>query len=116
GAVLHRRLVGLDLGEQVVDRDGVADLLVPHTDLTLLHGGGELRHLQDLGHLARLYPWYVTARTFSTMRSTPGITCCSSFALYGMGKSRVVGRRMGASRSSNASRWMRSATSAPTPP
>ena len=45
GAELHRGLVRLDLGQEVVDGDGVAFLHVPGGDLALLHGGGELRHL-----------------------------------------------------------------------
>ena len=72
GAELHRRLVGLDLGEEVVDGDGVALLLVPRADLALLHGRGELRHLEDLRHVARPSLQRLAGRgprrTFSRMR------------------------------------------------
>src|SRR6266542_3013232 len=49
---LHRRLVGLDFGEQIVDGDGVAFFLVPDRELPLGHRGRQLGHLQYFGHFS----------------------------------------------------------------
>jgi hypothetical protein len=45
---LHHRLVCLDLGEHVTDRDRIAGLLLPLHQAALLHGGRERLH-HDLG-------------------------------------------------------------------
>ncbi len=116
GAKLHRRLVGLDLGEEIVDADRVALLLVPRRENPLFHRGRELRHLEDLRHRSLSARARASACTVATTRSGCGMQRCSSFALYGMGTSSVVTRRTGASSASNARRCTRSAISAPTPP
>jgi hypothetical protein len=77
---LHGRLVGLDLGEELVDLDAVAGLLVPRASWTLLHRRGELGHVEDLRHD---FPFpRVTAR--ARMASRCALVwdhVCSSFAL-----------------------------------
>jgi hypothetical protein len=45
-AELHRRLVGFDFGEKIVDRHGIALFFVPNRQLALGHRGRQLRHLQ----------------------------------------------------------------------
>jgi hypothetical protein len=45
-AKLHRRLVGLDFRQKVVDPDRVALFLVPDRELPLGHRGRQLRHLE----------------------------------------------------------------------
>ena len=44
GFKFHRRLVGLDLGQQVTGADGIALLHQPFHQIALLHCGGERRH------------------------------------------------------------------------
>src|SRR5262249_21213889 len=114
GAELHRRLVGLDLGEEIVDVDCVALFLVPRGEDALLHRRRQLRHVEDLRH--QLAPRETMLFTAATTRAGCGMHSCSSFALYGIGTSSVVTRRIGASRESKARRCTRSLTSAPTPP
>ena len=46
---LHRRFVGLDLGQDIAGFDRIAFLDVPLGELALLHGGRERGH-QDLSH------------------------------------------------------------------
>jgi hypothetical protein len=47
---LHHRLVSLDLGEHITNRDGVAFLLFPLYQPALLHSGGEGFHYHVRGH------------------------------------------------------------------
>jgi hypothetical protein len=44
GLDLHRRLVGLDLGDDVAGLDGLAFLLQPFGEVALLHGRRQRRH------------------------------------------------------------------------
>src|SRR5690606_34250787 len=53
---LHRRLVGLDLGEDVAGLHRVALLDQPLGQRALLHGGRQRRHLQFDRHLNRTPP------------------------------------------------------------
>src|SRR5665647_1797583 len=46
---VHRRLVGLDLGEHIALVNRVSDVLQPLGERALLHGVGQSRH-EDLGH------------------------------------------------------------------
>ena len=48
---LHRRLVGLDLGDHIAGLDGVALLLQPFGEIALLHRGREGGHEDVGGHL-----------------------------------------------------------------
>src|SRR4029078_3739029 len=58
GLELHRRLVGLDLGDDVALAEAFARALQQAADAALLHGVGEAGHGQLLGHGTSL-----TART-----------------------------------------------------
>ena len=42
--------IRVDIGEEIVDADGVALLLVPGREHTLFHRRRELRHVEDLRH------------------------------------------------------------------
>ncbi|SPU46072.1 Uncharacterised protein [Brevundimonas diminuta] len=64
GFDFHRRLVGLDLGDDVARRDGVADLDVPFGQDALFHRRRQGGH-QDIGHA-------ITFFTAATILSTPG--------------------------------------------
>ena len=50
GLEFHRRLVGLDLGEDVAGLHLVAFVHQPFGDLALLHGGRQRRHENLRGH------------------------------------------------------------------
>src|SRR5205807_7833223 len=84
GLQLEAGLIGLHLGEDVALLHRVAGLLLPRDDGALLHGVGELRHV-DLWHYSRPFPTISSARL--TMSSAEGMASFSSCWLYGIGTS-----------------------------
>ena len=58
GFHFHRRLVGLDLGDDVAGLDALAFLLQPARQVALRHGGGKRRH-QDVGRHVLIPPAYL---------------------------------------------------------
>ena len=56
GLVFHRRLVGLDLGDDVAGLDRVAFFLEPTREVALLHRGRQRRHEDVHGHGGSSWP------------------------------------------------------------
>ena len=87
---LDRRLVGLDLDDELTRGDRLAVLHEPAAHLRLLHREGELRH-EDGGHATR-------RSTATTTSSADGYTASMPLGVQGIGTSVQATRSTGASR------------------